>query len=98
MSKYRIWIECMDHDEVFNQKYQDGIECDRFCILAGKDEVMTAALHRVSIDDISEMIKGESKLMQAAILANAKRQIMEMAVRDEIAEKSKALKDLLGLE
>ena len=63
MSKYRIRVECMDHDEMLGQKYQDGIECDRFCILAGKDEGMTAALHGVSIDSLSEMMKSESKLM-----------------------------------
>lgn len=95
MGKYLIKVESMDHDEALNQQYQDGIECDGFVIMADKGEGATVALHEVNIDTISNMIQGESKLMQAGILAEAKRKIMEMAMKDKAESKVEALKKAL---
>lgn len=94
MGKYLIKVESMDHDEQLNQEYQDGIECDGFVIMADKGEGATVAVHGVSINDISDMIQGESKLRQAAILADAKRRIMDIAMKDKAESKVEALKAL----
>ena len=95
MGKYLIRVESMDHDEQLNQEYQDGIECDGFVIMADKGEGATVALHEVNVDTISDMIQGESKLRQAAILADAKRKIVEIAMKDKAESKAEALKALL---
>lgn len=94
MGKYLIKVESMDHDEQLDQVYQDGIECDGFVIMADKGEGATVAVHGVSIDDISDMIQGESKLRQAGILAEAKRRIMDIAMKDKAESKVEALKAL----
>lgn len=94
MGKYLIKVESMDHDEAMDEQYQRGIECDGFVIMADKGEGATVCMHHVSIDTISNMIVHESKVMQAAILADAKRQIMAMAAKDEAGKKVEALKAL----
>ena len=97
MGKYRIRIESMDHDEVLDSEYVEGIECDGFVVLAHKGGDAAVAMHHVSINDISDMIAHESKLAQAAILADAKRRITEIAMKDDMAAKGEALKKLLGM-
>lgn len=94
MGKYLIKVESMDHDEQLDQWYQKGIECDGFVIMADRGEGGTAALHGVSVDTISDMINGDSKLMQAGILADAKRRIMDIAMKDKAESKVEALKAL----
>lgn len=94
MGKYLIKVESMDHDEVLAQWYQKGIECDGFVIMADKGEGATTSLHKVSIDTISDMILGDSKLMQAGILADTKRRIMDIAMKDKAESKVEALKAL----
>lgn len=94
MGKYLIKVESMDHDEALDQEYQDGIECDGFVIMADKGKGATLALHKVNVDTISDMIQGDSKLMQAAILAEAKRRIMDIAMNDKAESKVEALKAL----
>lgn len=50
----------------------------------------------MSVDSISDGIKGDDKLMSAAILAKAKREIIDIAVK---GERGKAmLKAMLGME
>ena len=98
MGKYRIRIESMDHDEEFDKTYSHEIECNGFVIMAKKGDDADVAMHNVSIDDISDMIAHESKLAQAAILADAKRRITEIAMKDDMAAKGKALKKLLGID
>lgn len=94
MGKYLIRVESMDHDEQLDQRYQKGIECDGFVIMADKGEGAMTSMHKVSIDTISDMIQGDSKLMQAAILADAKRRIMDIAMKDKAESKAEALKAL----
>ena len=94
MGKYLIKVESMDGDEQLDQRYQKGIECDGFVIMADKGEGATTSLHKVSIDTISDMIQGDSKLTQASILADAKRRIMEIAMKDKAESKVEALKAL----
>ena len=40
MGKYRIRIESMDHDEVLDSEFVEGIECDGFVVLANKGRRM----------------------------------------------------------
>jgi len=94
MGKYLIKVESMDHDEVIEQQYQEGIECDGFVIMADKGKGATVALHAVSVDTISDMINGDSKMIQAGILADAKRRIMDIAMKDKAESKVEALKAL----
>lgn len=94
MGKYLIKVESMDHDEVLDSEYVEGVECDSFVVLAHNGDGCKVILHKVSIDTISDMIKCDSKLMQAAILADAKRRIMDMAMKDKAESKVEALKAL----
>lgn len=94
MGKYLIKVESMDHDEVLDSEYVEGVECDGFVVLAHKGDGCKVILHKVSIDTISDMIKADSKLTQAAILAEAKRKIIEMAMKDKAESKVEALKAL----
>ena len=94
MGKYLIKVESMDHDEAQDQEYQNVIECDGFVIMADKGKGATVALHAVSVDTISDMINGDSKMIQAGILADAKRRIMDIAMKDKAESKVEALKAL----
>ena len=94
MGKYLIKVERMDHDEVIEQQHQEGIECDGFVIMADKGKGATVALHAVSVDTISDMINGDSKMIQAGILADAKRRIMDIVMKDKAESKVEALKAL----
>lgn len=98
MGKYLIKVESTEHDEALDQRYQKGIECDGFVIMADKGEGATTCMHDVSIDTISDMILLDSKLMEAAILAEAKRKIEELMEQSKIEAKADALKKLLGLD
>lgn len=98
MGKYLIRVESMDHDEVLDSKYVEEIECEGFVIMADKGDYAAVAMHHVSIDNISDMIANESTLAQAAILADAKRRITEIARKDDMAAKGEALKKLLGMD
>lgn len=89
MGKYRIWIESMDHDEVLDSKFVEGVECDGFVVLAPKGEGCNVMLHKVSIDTISDMIASSKKLMAAGILAKAKVDVKDQMRQDEMG-------DLLG--
>lgn len=89
MGKYRIRIESMDHDEVLNSEFVEGIECDGFVVLAHKGEGCQAAIHDVNVDMISDMIAGSRKVMAASVLANGKREAADMLRKDEMG-------DLLG--
>ena len=94
MGKYLIRVESMDHDEVLDSEYVEGVECDGFVVLAHNGDGCKVILHNVSIDTISDMIKCNSNLMQAGILAEAKRKIMEMAMKDKAESNVEALKAL----
>lgn len=96
MGKYLIKVESMDHDEALDERYENGIECDGFVIIADCGERYTTAIHKMSVDSISDGIKGDSQLMSAAILAKAKHEIIDIAVK---GERGKAmLKAMLGME
>jgi hypothetical protein len=89
MGKYRIRIESMDHDEVLDRDYVEGIECDGFVVLAHKGEGCQVAIHQVNVDMISDMIAGSRKVMAASVLAKGKREAADMLRKDEMG-------DLLG--
>ena len=89
MGKYRIRIESMDHDEVLNSKYVEGIECVGFVVLAHKGEGCQVAIHDVNVDMISDMIAGSRKVMAASALAKGKREAADMLRKDDMG-------DLLG--
>lgn len=98
MGKYLIKVECMDHDEQMDERYQKGIECDGYVIMADRGGGATTCMHEVSIDTISDMIRSDNKLMQAAVLAEAKRKIEELMEQSKIEAKARAMKKLLGLD
>ena len=96
MGKYMIRVESMDHDEEMNEKFERGIECDGFTIMADCDDRYFTAIHKMSIETISGAILGESKLMSAAILAKAKREITEIATKsDKVRD---MLRTMLGMD
>ena len=64
--------------------------------MADKGKGATVALHAVSVDTISDMINGDSKMIQAGILADAKRRIMDIVMKDKAESKVEALKALFG--
>ena len=55
MGKYMIRVESMDHDEVLNRDYVEGIECDGFVVLANKGDECQVAIHQVNVDMIDSM-------------------------------------------
>ena len=89
MGKYRIRIESMDHDEVLDSEYVEGIECDGFVVLAHKGDGCKVAIHNVNVDIISDMIAGSRKVMAASVLAKGKREAADMLRKDNMG-------DLLG--
>ena len=89
MGKYRIRIESMDHDEVLDSEFVEGVECDGFVVLAHKGDWCKIMLHKVSIDIISDMIASSKKMMAAGILAKAKVDVKDQLRQDEMG-------DLLG--
>lgn len=89
MGKYRIRIESMDHDEVLDSEFVEGIECDGFVVLAHKGEGCQVAIHNVNVDMISDMIAGSRKVMAASVLAKGKREAADMLRKDDMG-------DLLG--
>ncbi len=89
MGKYLIRIESMDHDEVLDSEFVEGIECDGFVVLAHKDDGCQVAIHNVNVDMISDMIAGSRKVMAASVLAKGKREAADMLRKDEMG-------DLLG--
>lgn len=95
MGKYRIRIESMDHDEVLNSEFVEGVECDGFAVLAHQGDGCKVMLHHVSIDIISDMIASSKKLMAAGILAKAKVDVKAQLRQDEIGD---MLGRLLGRE
>lgn len=98
MGKYLIKVESTDREEALGQRYQEGIECDGFVIMGDKGDSATTCMHDVSVDTISDMIRMDSKLMEAAILAEAKRKIGELMEQSKIEAKADALNKLLGLD
>jgi hypothetical protein len=89
MGKYLIRVESMDHDEVLDRDFVEGIECDGFVVLAHNGEGCKVILHKVSIDIISDIIASSKKMMAAGILAKAKVDVKAQLRQDEMG-------DLLG--
>lgn len=89
MGKYLIRVESMDHDEVLDSEYVEGVECDGFVVLAHKGDGCQVAIHQVNVDMISDMIAGSRKVMAASVLAKGKREAADMLRNDEMG-------DLLG--
>ena len=89
MGKYRIRIEDIDHDEVLDSEFVEGIECDGFVVMAHKSECCQVAIHELNVDMISDMIAGSRTVMAASVLAKGKREAADMLRKDEMG-------DLLG--
>ena len=83
-------------DEQLDQRYTDGIECEGFALIADGGDQNIVAIHRMSVDGISDAMKNEDKLMSAAILAKAKREIIDIAMRQNKGRDM--LRTLLGME
>ena len=96
MGKYLVKIESMDMDEQLDRRYTDGIECEGFTLIADGGESNIVAIHKMSVDDISDAMKNEDKLMSAAILAKAKKEIIDIAMRQNKGRDM--LRTLLGME
>lgn len=90
MARYRIRIECLDGSEEINEEYKAGMECDGFTLITRHKDGFGVGIEFMSIDSISSAMKQSNKLMQSAILADAKRRI------HEIESKGNALKALFG--
>lgn len=95
MGKYRIRIEALDGNEELDQDYTDGIECDGFAVLAHQDDGCEVALHKVSIDTISDMIVSSNKMCAAGILAKAKRELRDVMRKEAMGG---MLDRLLGID
>ena len=95
MGKYLIRVQSMDMNEKLDEKYTEGMEVEGFVIMADCGDRNTVAIHRMSVDGISDIIMHEEKLLAASILAKAKKEITQIAKRELTAS---ALGKLLGLE
>ena len=89
MGKYRIKVESMDHDEVLDSEFVEGIECDGFVVLAHKGDKCQVAIHQVNLDILSDMIAGSRKMIAASALAKGKMEARDMLRKDK-------MDDLLG--
>ena len=78
MARYRIRIECLDGSEEIDEEYKAGVECDGFALITRHKDGFGIGIESMSIDRISSAIKQSDKLMQSAILADAKRRIHEI--------------------
>lgn len=96
MGKYLIRVESMDHDEALDERFGKGFECDGFAMIMDCGKKYMTTIHMMNVDGISDGIKGDDELMSAAILAKAKREIIDIAVeRDRGCE---MLKAILGMD
>lgn len=96
MGKYLVKVESMDMTDKMDEQYENGIECDGFILIANNGEGYTTAIHRMSVEGISDALMGDAKLMSAAILAKAKREIIDINVKEERG--NAILKALLGMD
>lgn len=94
MGKYLIKVESMDMDEQLDERYQNGLECNGFVIMTDTDSRYDVALHRMSIDSISDVIVNNSTLMSAGILAKAKNEIVECSRAGKMKDMVSRLLDL----
>ena len=88
MAKYRIRIECLDGSETLDEEYRAGVECDGFVLIEKHKDGFVVGIEDMSIDNISDAMRKSDKLLQSAILADAKARIRE------IEHKGNALKAL----
>lgn len=86
MAKYRIRIECLDGSEELDEEYLAGIECDGFVMINKHEDGFEVGIELMSIDSISSAIAQNDKLLQSAILAEAKHRVFEMAGRERISK------------
>ena len=96
MGKYLVKVESMDMTDKMDEQYENGIECDGFVLIADNGEGYTTAIHRMSVEGISDALMGDAKLMSAAILAKAKREIIDITVKEERG--NAVLKALFGMD
>lgn len=94
MGKYLIKVESMDMDEKLDERFQNGLECDGFVILADKEDSSEVALHRMSVDSISDIIVNNPHLMSAGILAKAKKEVVECSRAGKMKDVMSRLLDL----
>ena len=83
MGKYLIRIESMDgFNDDLDQRYQDGIEANGFCILADQNENdACVAIHNLSVDDLSTIIAHNPQALAAGVLAKAKKDAIDIQKR-----------------
>ena len=98
MAKYRIMVEEIPEagearDEEFAEKFSKGIECDGFTFMAHKKDSFDVGIHNMNVDGISDGMKNSTQLMMAAVLAKAKRDVVEIGRN---GEKNDFLKHLLN--
>ena len=100
MGKYLITMRSMDGEAEFDRTYAEGIECDGFCIMTKESDDSNdgaVAIHKMSIDGMSEIIKRSPHMMAAGILAKAKRDSAEIMHRGELDDKMRGIRELLGM-
>ena len=95
MGKYLIRVESMDMDEAFDSKFADGIEADGFVILADNGEKKGVAIHKMSVDSISDIITHSDDMLMASILAKVKKEIVDLGRKGKAAD---ALSRILGMD
>ena len=95
MGKYLIRVESMDMDKDLNQRYADGIEADCFCIVSQDGAKGNVAIHGMSIDTLSDTFTKNSDLLASAVLAKAKKDVVEICKRSKI---EKSLKSVFGAD
>ena len=95
--KYRIKVEVIDESgEELDAQYTDGLECDKFVILAiSNDGDMDAALHGVSNFDLACAIAQENNMMAAATIAKG---ILDAQQYETKGKMEKLLNALKGIE
>lgn len=95
MGKYLIRVESMDMDKDLDQRYADGIDADCFCIVSKDGDKVNLAIHGMSIDTLSDTFTQNSDLLASAVLAKAKKDVVEICKRSKI---EKSLKSVFGVD
>lgn len=78
MAKYIIKIECAEKDENYKPEYEQGIECDGFCIVADNGDKMVENIENLFIDTLSHMMAQTEHVIYAAVLAVANRAVVAL--------------------
>ena len=92
--KYRINVAVIDESgEEMDAQYKDGIECDKFVILAlSNGGACSSAFHNISNIDLAAAIAQNNTMMAAATIAKGILDAQQYETKDKMEELLSVLK------